>query len=149
MEVEWVTGNNGQCFDRVHFYRQSDLEILQKALNAHACMRMNYEKRISEDELMSGRIQARQEADALLEIMDNQTFPDEIEIKPAPVSDELKQLREDVDKLLAEKPEDIFKVGMWVMNTDNGHTYRLDGPSILQIVVEHYKTGKRNIVPYT
>lgn len=153
MEVEWVMGNNGQSFDRVHFYRDKEMKALEFAVRNHECIA----KRISEEEMLStppikelcsgfgvfpdGRkcpgcrdcresIELQEDVAALLNIMDNQTFPDEIEIRPAPTA------------------EDIFKIGMWVINTDNGHTYRLDTPSILAIVVEHYNNGNRNIKPY-
>jgi hypothetical protein len=105
--------------------RQNRMDnLIHHNLKKHACTKALIEnqivqKRISEEEMMSGRIKIVQ--DRL----------DEIYAEPVP---------EPV-------PAPMFRVGQWVINTKSGHLWQLEEHDV-ETVTEGFKNGKRNVVPY-
>lgn len=120
MEVQWITDNRGQPFDRISFFREKELRALEQALKEHPCLSQSmieHEVRITEQEMISEK-------------------------------ENLAEIRKILKKIYEPTAEELFKIGMWVINTESGQTFKIDNVLDLEVIVGGYNNGKRNVMPY-
>jgi hypothetical protein len=152
LEVRWVNG-----YDEITSFESQESRIkriIEYNIANHKCLQKRLEekeKRISEAEMMSGRIKIDKPKQIYpglsLRCSGYGVFVNGEKCPGCPdcnVSDELKELRKGVDFLLNRKPMPQFSIGMWVINTDTGDIWQVNETD----AANFNATPKENIKPY-